>query len=808
MENAKPLTPELLCRRCDPGQFSFQTTAELEDLAEVLGQPRAMEAIQFGIGMTREGYNLFSLGPAGVGKYFIVRQFLERRAAGEPIPSDCCYINNFEQPQKPHALQLPPGQGAGLRRDIEQLLEELRSAIPAAFESEDYRIRKQVIETELKERHEKAFEEVRRKGEGKKIGLLRTPTGLVFAPLKGDEVIGPQEFEQLPEAEQRRLEADVEELQHELQAAMREAPRWEKEGREKVKALNRQVTTLAVGHLIDELRNKYTSLPEVIRHLDAIEQDVTENVDEFLKPSESPLAALMGIPQRRLPKGSPFFRRYEVNLLVDHSQNHGAPVFYEDSPTFQNLTGQVEYTAQFGALVTDFNMIRAGALHRANGGYLILDARKLLQQPYAWEGLKRALQSAEIRIESLGEMLGLVSTVSLQPQRIPLRVKVILLGERLLYYLLCQYDPEFSELFKVAAEFEDRMERTPESSLLYARFIGSLARQEQLLPFDRSAVARVIEQSVRLAGDSERLSTHSRTLLDLLREADYWARENHRAAVSGADVSRAIEAQIRRLDRVRERLQEEIVRGTIRIDTEQEKIGQVNGLSVIQLGQFAFGHPSRITARVRLGRGEVVDIEREVELGGPIHSKGVLILSSFLGSRYASDRPLSLSASLVFEQSYGGVEGDSASSAELYALLSALAEAPIQQRFAVTGSVDQQGQVQAIGGVNEKIEGFFDLCKARGLTGQQGVLIPASNVKHLMLRHDVVQAVADGQFHVYPVETIDQGVEILTGIPAGERDSSGQFPEGTLNRRVEARLMELAEKRKQFGEVAKADAKA
>jgi len=805
METAKPLTPEQLCRGCDPAQFPFETTAELAELMEVVGQARAIEAVQFGIGIARDGYNLFCLGPAGVGKHFIARQFLERHAAGQPVPSDWCYVNNFEQPQKPLALRLSPGQGTVLRRDCEQLVEELRSAIPAAFESEDYRTRKQVIETELKERHEKVFEEMRRKAEKKEIALLRTPTGFVFAPIQKGEVLGPEEFERLTEPERLRLESDVEALQRELQAAMREAPQWEKEGREKVKELNHAVTQFAVGHLMDALRKKYSDLPEIQKHFDAIEQDVIENVDEFLKPPENPLAALIGVPQRHVPKGSPFFRRYEVNLLMDHSRNHGAPVVFEDNPTFQNLNGQVEYTAQFGALVTDFNLIRAGALHRANGGYLILEARKLLQQPYAWEGLKRALQSAEIRIESLGEMLGWVSTASLQPQRIPLHVKVVLLGERLLYYLLSQYDPDFSELFKVAADFEDRMDRTPESGLLYARLIGTLAKKENLLPLDRSAVARVMEQSARQAGDSEKLSTHSRALLDLLREADYWARSSDRPAVSAADVTRAIEAQIRRSDRVRERLQEEVVRGIIRIETEQEKVGQVNGLSVIQLGQFAFGHPSRITARVRLGRGEVVDIEREVELGGPIHSKGVLILSSFLGARYASDRPLSLSASLVFEQSYGGVEGDSASSAELYALISALSDVPIRQWFAVTGSVDQQGQVQAIGGVNEKIEGFFDLCKARGLTGQHGVLIPQSNVKHLMLRQDVVEAVKDGKFHIYAVETIDQGIEVLTGLPAGERDSSGRFPDGTVNQRVEARLVELADKRRQFGQFGQSD---
>ena len=455
--------------------------------------------------------------------------------------------------------------------------------------------------------------------------------------------------------------------------------------------------------------------------------------------------------------------------------------------------------AQLGALVTDFNLIKAGALHRANGGYLILDARKVLLQPFAWEELKRALSSEEIRIEVLGQTLSLISTVSLEPESIPLDVKVVLLGERLLYYTLSQLDPDFAELFKVAADFEDQMDRTPENHLLYARMIATMVRQEGLRPFDREAVARVIEQSARLAGDAERLSTHVRSIADLLREADYWAGEAQHSVVTAADVQRAIDAQVYRSDRVRERIQEEIQRGTILIDTQGAAVGQVNGLSVLTLGQFAFGRPSRITALVRLGRGEVIDIEREVALGGPIHSKGVLILSSYLGARYARDQPLSLSASLVFEQSYSGVEGDSASSAELYALLSALADLPIKQSLAVTGSVNQHGQVQAIGGVNEKIEGFFDICRAQGMNGEQGVLIPASNVKHLMLRPDVVEAVAAGHFHVYPVETIDQGIELLTGVPAGEPDETGAFPAGSVNQRVEARLRELAERRLAFG---------
>lgn len=482
-------------------------------------------------------------------------------------------------------------------------------------------------------------------------------------------------------------------------------------------------------------------------------------------------------------------------MLVTHSDHHGAPVIHEDNPTYQNLVGQVEYSSQFGALVTDFNLIRAGALHRANGGFLMLDALKVLAQPYAWEGLKRALRSSEIRIESLGQMLSLISTVSLEPQPIRLKIKVVLIGERLLYYLLTSFGPEFNQLFKVAVDFEEAVDRNVQNDLLYARLIGTMVRQENLVPFDRSAVARIIEHSARLAGDGEKLSTHRRSLADLLREADYWARAEGQSLATAADVQKAIDAQIHRADRVRERLQEEIQRGTLLIDTEGDKVGQINGLSVVQLGQFAFGHPTRITARVRLGKGEVVDIEREVKLGGPIHSKGVLILSGFLGGRYVADRSLSLSASLVFEQSYGGVEGDSASAGELCALLSALAEVPVKQSVAITGSVNQHGQVQAIGGVNEKIEGFFDLCNARGLTGHQGVVIPASNVKHLMLKNDVVEAVAAGKFRIYAAESIDQCLEILTGLPGGERDASGQFPEGSINQRVELRLVQLAEKR-------------
>jgi lon-related putative ATP-dependent protease len=804
MALVKPLEATALYQRCDPAQFTFETTADLQDLAEVIGQERAVEAVRFGIGIRRDGFNLFALGPEGTGKYAVVRHYLERQAATQPPPSDWCYVYNFVEAHKPCAIRLSAGGGATLRREMEHLVEELRTAIPTTFESENYRTRRQDIEEEFRERQEKAIADVQRQAQERGLALIRTPMGLAFAPTRGGQVISPEDFQKLPPEEQERAQASVSALQDELQKSLGQMPQWDRERREKVKALDREVATYAVGHLIEDLRRSHADLPEVSEYLRRVQQDVMENLDEFRRAAEAPEAqpptpaegALRRLPT---PAGSAFFRRYQVNVIVDHSGATGAPVIYEDHPTAQNLVGRIEHMAQMGALITDFNLIKAGALHRANGGYLILEARKVLLQPFAWEELKRALSSEEIRVEVLGQTLSLISTVSLEPEPIPLDVKVVLLGERLLYYTLSQLDPDFAELFKVAADFEDQMDRTSDTHLLYARMIATIVRQEGLRPFDRQAVARVIEQSARIAGDAERLSTHVRSIADLLREADYWAGEAQHGVVSAANVQRAIDAQIYRSDRVRERIQEEIQRGTILIDSQGATVGQVNGLSVITLGQFAFGRPSRITARVRLGRGEVVDIEREVALGGPIHSKGVLILSSYLGARYAMDRPLSLSASLVFEQSYSGVEGDSASSAELYALLSALADLPIKQGLAVTGSVNQYGQVQAIGGVNEKIEGFFDVCRAQGLTGEQGVLIPASNVKHLMLRHDVVAAVAAGQFQVYAVETIDQGIEILTGVPAGERDAQGEFPAGSVNQRVEARLIALSEKRLAFG---------
>jgi lon-related putative ATP-dependent protease len=802
MTIVQPLPAGQLRRQCDPSQFDFETTDELEDLSlnEIVGQERAVDAILFGIGIRREGYNLFALGPSGTGKRTTITQFLEKQASVEPTPSDWCYVNNFQQPHKPRALRLPPGQGHVLRKDMEQLIDELRTVIPAAFESEDYRTRRQEAQEEFNQRQEEAFNHVQQQAKEHSIALIRTPSGLVLAPLQEGEVISPDKFQELPDEEQKVFETHIARLQEHLQETLHQVRQWERESRQQVKELDHQVATFATGHRIDELREKYAELPAVVDYLNSVQEDIVKNVEEFRelhKAEEAPQAVNLPLPQALA--GPLLLRRYQVNVLVDHSETKGAPVVFEEYPTYNNLIGRIEHIAQMGALVTDFGLIKPGALHRTNGGYLILDGQQILQQPCAWAGLKRALRAQEIRIEPLGQALSLVSTVSLEPEPIPLDVKVLLVGERLLYYLLYQFDPDFGELFKVQVDFNERMMRSQENARLYARLIATKARLEGLRPFDREAIARIIEHSSRIAGNAEKLSTHMLSIADVLREADYWADKAGNGVVTRRDVERTIDAQIHRSDRLREQVQEQIQRGTIMIDTDGEQVGQINGLSVIGQGNFAFGQPNRITARVRLGKGTVVDVEREVELGGPIHSKGVLILSGFLSARYATDHPLSLSASLVFEQSYGGVEGDSASMAELCALLSALAGVPIRQSLTITGSVNQHGQAQPIGGVNEKIEGFFDICKARGLTGKHGVIIPTSNVQHLMLRQDVVEASEAGQFHIYPVWNVDQAITLLTGLPAGERDEEGGFPAGSINYLVEARLIELAETQRDFG---------
>lgn len=793
-EFGNPLPPGLLYRRCDPAELPFALCSELEEPPELIGQERAAEALNFALRMRSKGYNVYALGASGTGRHDMVEDLLRRKAQGEPTPPDWCYVNNFDDPQRPRCLKLPAGRSAGLSAAMKRLVDELRAALPGAFERDEYRARRDALEQQFRQHHEQTFGALQERAQSKNIALLRTPTGLALAPMRDGKVMPPDAFNELPEAEREQVQHEIEDIQVELEATMRQVPLWERERRDALQVLNRETAAFAIAHLMEELHHAYSDLPGVAAYLNDVERDVKENAEDFLPSATSSQEGMPipGVVLRDIEDAK--FRRYQVNVIIDNSGQHGAPVVYEDNPTHQTLVGRVEHLARFGALVTDFNLLVAGALHRANGGYLVLDAQKLLTGNFGWASLKRALDSEQIRIETLEQMLSVASTVSLAPEPIPLNLKVVLVGPPTLYYLLSGHDEEFGDLFKIAADFEDRVERTPETTLLYARLICAITRREQLRAFDRDAVGRVIEHAARLAGNADKLTTSLRAFVDLLRESDQIAADTGKETVGKAEVQAAIDAQFRRGDRVYRRLQEEIGRKTIRIETDGEQVGQVNGLSVISLANLAFGTPSRITARVRLGRGEVVDIEREVELGGPLHSKGVLILSGFLGGRFGGSRPLSLNASLVFEQSYGGVDGDSASAAELFALLSALAEAPIKQCFAVTGSVDQRGQIQAIGGVNEKIEGFFDACLITAFTGNQGVIIPASNVKHLMLQHQVVEAVAGGRFGIYPIDTVDQGLELLTGVPAGVPDAAGNYPAGTLNQRVAARLDGFAAK--------------
>ena len=805
---------DLLYRKCDLDQFAFETTAELEDLQGLVGQDRALEALRFGVRIDRPGYNLFVMGPPGAAKHEAVKRYLEEIAVTRPAPSDWAYVNNFEVPHKPIALELSAGQARALKEGMARLVDDLKVSIPAILEGEEYQTRRQSIDEEYEDRQEKAFEKLRARAQDAHIALLRTPAGFALAPIRDGKVIKPDEFNRLPEDERHRIEAVIQELQKELAEILEHIPGWQKEHRERIQSLNRDIAVNAVSRSIRDLLTAFEQAVPVKGWIEKVQADLVDNIDLFAPhegPGETPFPlALLARAQGAGAGDTDPFRRYEVNVIVANGNGEnadrltGAPVSYDDHPTLANLVGRVEHLSQLGALVTDFSLIKAGSLHRANGGYLLLDVLKLLRDPLAWDALKRALHGGRIKIESPGEYLSLISTVSLEPDPIPLNIKVALFGPREFYYLLCAYDPDFQELFKVAVDFDDVIDRGPSADQLYARLLSTTCREENLLHLDREAVGLIIERSARLAEDAEKLSAIVEPIANLVREADFFAREAGVETIGVTHVEAAIAAQIARADRMRQRSQEAIARNIIKIDTDGETVGQVNGLSVLSLGSASFGRPSRITARVRMGSGgaRLLDIEREVELGGPLHSKGVLILSAYLSARFLPEKPLSMSASLVFEQSYGGVDGDSASSAELYALISALAEAPIAQGFAVTGSVNQLGEVQAIGGVNEKIEGFYDICAERGLTGRQGVLIPASNVKHLMLRKDVVDAVERGVFAIYPVERVEQGIELLMGAPAGERGADGDFPDGTIFARVETRLTDFAENLRKFGKLA------
>ncbi len=787
MREHRPLPADALYRPCTGELPQFATTAELPDAALMAGQSRAIDAVRFAMDMPHAGHNLFVLGEPGSGRHGVVRTLLEACARDRPAPMDLCYVHNFADATRPRALSVPAGRGARWRRHMQQFGRELATAIPAALESDDHRARMEAIQQETKAREENALKALGQESSDHGVALIRTPHGFVFVPSRGDETLDREEFDRLPKEEKERIGKLIDEYGERLHQLMLQFPRWRREMQQRMRDTTREAVALAVGHLVDELKDRYKDLPEVLGFLDEVLQDILESSGEApVDDGEEGEAGTV----------SP--GHYQVNLLVDHGGASAAPVVFEDNPNYQNLVGRIDQIAHMGTLVTNFTMIRPGALHRANGGYLMLDAAKVLSHPYAWEGLKRALKAGRVTIETLGQAYGWASATPMEPQPVELSVKVVLFGERMLYYLLKEYDAEFDELFKVAADFESQIERNADNVRDFACFLASVTRRHGLRPLERAAVARVVEHGARLAEDAERLSARTRPIAALVQAADRLAGRAGHQHILRADVDAALRDEVRRAARLRDSLHADILRDTLLIASDGGHVGQVNGLAVVDLVDFRFAHPVRITATARIGEGDVIDIERESELGGPLHSKGVMILSSFLGARYAHSVPLSLAASLVFEQSYGPVEGDSASLAELCALLSVLSGVPILQSLAVTGSVNQHGRVQAVGGVNEKIEGFFDVCAARGLTGAQGVVIPAGNVKHLMLREDVVAAAREGRFHIHAVDCVDDAIEILTGMPAGVPDTEGRVPAGSINFLVAAQLQGLSEQLQRF----------
>jgi lon-related putative ATP-dependent protease len=794
------LSTNELRKSCDLQAAGFETSADFPAEAQRLGQQRAIDAIRFGLQIHDDGHNVFVLGPTGSNRHGLAEELAKERAASESPPGDWCYVNNFTDPERPQYLDFPPGRGREFHKDMLDLIEDLRAAIPAAFESDDYRAQLKAVEDKTQKEVEAHAQSLEDRAKIENIAVLQTPTGYVLAPIRDGKVIDEKEFAKRPTEERKATQEAIERLSEELQTHIEQIPKLQKRHRERVKALNREVTEHAVGVSLSDLMEKYLELPAVVAYLEEVRSDIIENADEF-QAQEKPTLPFL----RRDAAAS--FSQYEVNLVVSHDQDAAAPVIFEPNPHYSNIIGKIEHRAEMGALFTDFRMIRPGALLAANGGYLILDMHRVLTRPFVWEAMKQALFAKQVRIESPGEAYGFVSTSTLQPEPIPLDVKVILVGERWLYHLLAIYDSEFNDLFKVAADLDDDLERTGENVQAYASLIASRIRDKELLPFGLQAMQKIVEQRARRADDSERLSMHMGSLEDLLTQSDFWARQRDADIVDVSDVAKAIKEMARRLGRMRSRIIDAIQRDTLLIDTEGARVGQVNGLSVTDLGEFRFGHPVRITATTRIGSGRVVDIEREVELGGPIHSKGVMILAAALSSRYARELPLSLHANIVFEQSYGGVEGDSASVAELCALLSSIAEVPIRQNVAITGSTDQLGRIQVIGGINEKIEGFFDLCKERGLDGTHGVIMPRDNVKHLMLREDVVEAVEQEQFNVFAVKSVDEALTLLTGMEAGQRDDSGEFPGDSVNHRVEQQLIRYAGLRRTFAEGSKGDDK-
>ena len=790
------VAPDLLRRRVDPATLPL-TTADVPPLEGTIGQPRALNALAFGLEIRSPGYNLYVAGPTGSGRERTVQDFLQQFAPTRPVPPDWVYVYNFTQPDRPNVIHLPQGRGRALAADLDSFLQAAQREIPRVFESEDYARQRREALAELAQQREALLNELQTFAREQGFAIEITSAGIMIVPTREGKPLSEEEFQRLPVQRQQELEHLHTGVQERVADTLRQIRQMQKDATERVRKLDRDVARFVVGPHLDELREAYADLPEVLTYLDQIQHDLPEHLDDFRSgEGEGEVSGALG----RLPglHREEALARYRVNVFVDNHVFQGAPVIVERNPTYYNLTGRIDYRATFGALVTDFRQIRPGALQRANGGFLILFALDVLRAPFAWEALKRALICGEVAIENLGEQYSALPTEQVRPEPIPLDVKVILLGPSEVYALLYQADPDFQELFKVKVDFAPDMEWNDEHLGNYAAFISRRVREGSLRHFDRTALAGVIEYSARLREDQRKLSSRLRDVADVVSEANYWAGKAGHDLVQSTDVNQAIAKRKFRSNLIEERFLELIDNDTILIDTMGARTAQINGMAIIDLGGYPFGKPSRITVRVAPGRGSVQSIEREIELSGPIHSKGFLILSGYLAGQYSQRYPLSISATITFEQSYDEVDGDSASSTELYALLSALADLPLSQGIAVTGSVNQHGEVQAVGGVIHKIEGFFAVCKAKGLTGEQGIIIPAANVSNLMLDEEVIDAVKAGQFHIWAVRTIDEGIELLTGHPAGQRDPSGEYPKGSVHRLVEERLQEYAERLRSF----------
>ncbi|MDL1969897.1 MAG: AAA family ATPase [Candidatus Desulfofervidaceae bacterium] len=773
-----------------PDSLGIESSKDVSPLKEgVFAQERAIEAIKFGISMSDPHYNIYVAGIPGTGITYITTKFLQEVAKEKPIPPDWCYVYNFQNPDAPRAMKLSPGNGKELEKDMADLVVTLRTRIPAAFESEDYQMRSMQLHQDFEKKRHALLNGLAAKAEAEGFLLLVNQVSMMLVPAKEGRPMQEEEVKALPEEEKQRLKEKRDKLQEELNEATKKMRQLEMELREKNKQLDNEVIVFLVGHLIEALKGKYQQEPEVLSYLEEVKQDILKNVEVLKVRAEVKLE----IPH---PLDS-FLKRYHINVLVDNSQTQGAPVVIETNPTYSNLFGAIEREARFGALVTDFTMIKAGALHRANGGYLILRISDLLKWGLSWEALKQAIRNQEVKIEDLGAFLG-ITTRTLKPQPIPLKLKVVLTGDPLFYQLLYAYDEIFPEIFKVKAELTWDVDVTSERQRTYIACLAKFCEEEGLRPLDKTGIARVLEYSVELSGDKEKLTLKMREINDILKEANFWALQEGSEFIKEEHVKKAIEKKRYRSSLLEERIQDLFAKDLLWVEIDGYKIGQINGLAVVDIGDYSFGRPQRITATVSLGKEGVIDIEREAKLGGNIHSKGVMILSSYFKEHFAHNKPLALAATLCFEQSYGGIEGDSASAAELLALLSAIGKVPLFQGIAVTGSVSQKGEIQSVGGVNEKIEGFFKICQKKGLTGKQGVVIPRRNVRNLMLKEEIVEAVKKGQFYIWAVERIEEMMEIVTGKPSGSLQSDGTYPERTVFYQIDEALREMAKLSKSF----------